>query len=85
MCSSDLLSLGGRLTAVDVASTAGTALELGSPRALFPGVLSDDSPVGHNYAVSADGQRFLLRKPVREGELPATTVFMNWTSTFAKR
>ncbi len=79
------LSLGGTMTAIDVSGTAGITLELGVPRVLFPGVLSDDSPIGHNYAVSADGQRFLLRKPVREGELPATTVFMNWTSTFAKR
>jgi len=79
------LSLVGAVTAVDVAGSAGTTLELGAPRVLFPGVLSDESPIGHNYAVSADGQRFLLRKPVREGELPATTVFMNWTSTFARR
>ncbi len=79
------LSPGGGMTAVDVSATAGATLELGTPRMLFQGVPVDDSPIGHNYAVSADGQRFLLRRPVREGELPATTVFMNWTSSFAKR
>jgi len=73
------------MTAVDVSAAAGSTLELGAPRALFGAVLADENPVGHNYAVSADGQRFLLHKPVREGELPATTVFMNWTSTFARR
>ncbi len=78
------LSLAGVLNAVDVSAT-GTALDLGTPRALFPGILADDSPIGHNYAVSADGQRFLIRKTVRAGELPSTTVFMNWTSTFARR
>jgi Tol biopolymer transport system component len=79
------LSLAGAITAVDVSGTAGTDLVLGPPKTLFAGILADDSQIGHNYSVSADGQRFLIRKTVRAGELPATTVFMNWTSTFAKR
>ena len=77
------LSPAGAMTVVDV--SGGASLELGTPRALFPGVITDDSPIGHNYAVSADGMRFLIRKPVRAGELPATTVFMNWTAGFASR
>ncbi len=79
------LSLAGAITAVDVAGTAGTDLVLGPPRVLFTGVLANDNPIGNNYVVSADGQRFLIRKTIRAGELPATTVFMNWTSVFAKR
>ncbi len=79
------LTLAGVMTAVDVSGTAGTDLALGPPKTLFAGILADESQIGHNYAVSADGQRFLIRKTVRAGELPATTVFMNWTSTFARR
>jgi hypothetical protein len=77
------LSPSGQLMAVDV--TAGASLELGTPKALFASFVVDPNQTGHNYAVSADGQRFLVRKQIRAGSLPATTVFMNWTSTFANR
>ena len=77
------LSPSGQVMAVDV--TAGASLELGTPKALFSGFVVDPNQTGHNYAVSADGLRFLVRKQIRAGSLPATTVFMNWTSTFANR
>ena len=77
------LSTSGSMMAVDV--TSGTTLELGTPRPLFTGVAFETVPTGHNYAVSADGQRFLIRKPLQASELPATTVFVNWTAGFEKR
>jgi len=77
------VSLNGTMMAVDV--VAGSSLELGSPKALFSGFVADPNQTGHNYSVSTDGQRFLVKKQVRAGALPSTTVFMNWTSTFAKR
>jgi Tol biopolymer transport system component len=70
------LSPGGSLWAVDV--SLGPALEIGSPKLMLTGILIDDNPAGHHYAVSADQQRFLVRKAERAGELPATTVYMNW-------
>jgi Tol biopolymer transport system component len=77
------LSPSGVLTAVDV--VAGASLELGAPKALFSGLTTDPNQTGHNYSVSADGQRFLVRRQVRAGALPSTTVFMNWISAFASR
>ncbi len=65
--------------AVDV--KAGAALEPGVPRKLFsPGfrpALSD------HYAVTADGQRFLVLAPVDTA--PTTmTVVLNWTAGLKK-
>ncbi len=77
------LTPSGTMMAVDV--TLGATVELGTPRPLFPAVAFDNVPVGRNYAVSKDGQRFLIRKPLHASELPATTVFVNWAAGFAKR
>jgi hypothetical protein len=77
------LSPSGVLTVVDV--VAGASLELGAPKALFSGLTTEPNQTGHNYSVSADGQRFLVRRQVRAGALPSTTVFMNWISAFASR
>ena len=77
------LSPSGAMMAVDV--TLGATIDLGTPRTLFPAVSFDNVPTGHNYAVSNDGQRFLVRKPMQASELPATTVFVNWTAGFQKR
>jgi len=79
------VSPAGALIAVGVVAPAGGALDLGAPRVLFTGVTVDENPIGHNYVASADGQRFLLKRKVRDRELPASTVFMNWTSAFARR
>jgi Tol biopolymer transport system component len=78
------LSPGGRLMSVDV-QAGGGSLQLGIPKPILTGVVSDGNPIGHNYAVSTDGQRFLIRTSERAGEIPATTVFVNWTSAIAKR
>ena len=63
----------GKMMAVDIAT--GTAIEPGTPRVLFEtGVTLD--PSHDQYAVSADGQRFLLRMPVAESA--PVTVVVNW-------
>ena len=77
------VSPNGSLMAVEV--VAGASLELGSPKALFSGFVADPTQTGHNYSVSPDGQRFLVKKQVRACPLPSTTVFMNWRSAFASR
>ena len=48
----------------------GTKVDPGTPVALFPIVSSD-------YAVSADGQRFLVNRIVQEP--PPITVLLNWS------
>jgi len=78
------VSPGGRLMSVDIESH-GASLQLGLPKAIMTGLVTDGNQIGHNYAVSADGQRFLIRTSERAGEIPATTVFVNWTSTIGKR
>jgi len=78
------LSGGGRLMSVDV-QTNGGSLQLGIPKVVLNNLVTDGNQIGHNYAVSPDGQRFLIRTSERAGEIPSTTVFVNWTSTIAKR
>ena len=78
------MTQGDRLMSVDVQAN-GTSLQLGIPKAILQGLVSDGPQIGHNYAVSTDGQRFLIRTSERAGEIPATTVFVNWTSAIARR
>jgi len=63
----------GGLMAVPIKAN-GTKLDPGTPVALFPIVSSD-------YAVSADGQRFLVNRIVQEP--PPITLLLNW-SGFAR-
>lgn len=66
----------GYLMAVDV--TPGATLSLGTPRPLFRYALDQVDPNGHYFDVSADGQRFLIRREVDAVDVPVTTVFVNW-------
>ena len=72
----------GRLMAVDVRSN-GSAFEAGTPRALFDSIyvpLAHPS-LYHTYAVSADGQRFLIPRPVASATQeasPPIAVVLNW-------
>ena len=70
------------MMAVDI--VAGATLETGSPRVLFQRVGSREGPQGHDYSVSPDGQRFLVRRAPETQELPATSVFINWTAAIPK-
>ncbi len=63
------------LVAVPV-TTNGTALEIGNPRILFQAELR--TPWASNYAVTSDGQRFLLNTYRGESEVSPTIVVLNW-------
>jgi len=66
----------GFVTAVDV--TPGPTLSLGTPHPLFRYNLDQVDPNGHYFDVSADGQRFLIRRTMDTSDAPVTTVFVNW-------
>ena len=75
----------GKLMAVDVKST-GTTLEAGTPKALFDTGYINLLHTGnyHTYAVSPDGQRFLIPRPpasstVDSGSAPIAVV-LNWAA-----
>jgi Tol biopolymer transport system component len=69
----------GTLMAVDV--KAGAMLEPGIPRKLFSTGLGP--PTDDQYAVTADGQRFLVLMPVDTAP-PTITVVLNWTAGLKK-
>jgi serine/threonine protein kinase len=62
-------------------SPDGQALETGTPVALFPVRIAGGPLAGHNkqqYAVSSDGQRFLVNLAVDEGATSPITLILNW-------
>jgi Tol biopolymer transport system component len=76
------LSLDGGLLAVDVRDEA-KGLKVGMPTALIPSsalnaVLS--GPDYSDYAVSADGQRFLFKSPAGRNERSRLHVLLDWPS-----
>jgi Tol biopolymer transport system component len=76
------LNLRGQMMAVGVSTKP--SLTLGNPTALFGSVAADPDPYGRNYDVAADG-RFLIRRTFGTGELPSTTVYLNWVQRLKKR
>lgn len=70
------LAPSGDLMAVDVSATP--TMTLGTPHALFRQSIDNVDPAGHYYAVSGDGQRFLVRRDVDLVDAPVTTVYVNW-------
>jgi serine/threonine protein kinase len=72
-----------RLMAVDVTSEPSFAL--GTPHVLFRSIAWDPDRYGENYDVSADRQRFYVRRAAGTTEIPATTVVVNWMERFKKR
>jgi hypothetical protein len=74
----------GKLTAVPV-TTDGPAFSAGRPRALFDvEVPEPNPPFPTDYAVTADGQRFLVNTVVDQPTRAALTVILNWTSGLKK-
>ncbi len=74
------LTLNGTLMAVNV--KPGATLETSTPKALFQSSVEGNPALGQ-YAVTGDGQRFLLMEPVREGAGPGVEQFyieLNWFS-----
>jgi hypothetical protein len=70
------VSLDGKMMAVKV--TTGATLEIGATQALFQSTLKPDAALDQ-YAVTADGQRFLMAEPLEEPVKPMT-VIVNWTA-----
>jgi hypothetical protein len=64
----------GSLMAVDV--KLGSTFEAGTPRQLFPLPFQ----ISTGFAVTADGQRFLLPQQPDTGDRPTITVVENWTA-----
>jgi Tol biopolymer transport system component len=78
------ISADGRLTAVPV-TTDGPTFSAGTPRRLFDvEVPEPNPPFPTDYAVSADGQRFLVNTVVDQPTRPALTVILDWTSGLKK-
>ena len=66
--------------------TTGSTFEAGVPQVLFDAPVQALVVTGERnyYAVSADGQRFLLRKVPEEATSPVTIV-LDWTAGLPKR
>ncbi|MBP6004044.1 MAG: serine/threonine-protein kinase [Pyrinomonadaceae bacterium] len=58
------------------------SVEIGSATALFQTEITVGSP--NRYAVTADGQRFLINSPLQSGQESPFNVILNWTSTLKK-
>jgi hypothetical protein len=62
-------------------SPDGRSLEIGTPAALFPVRIAGGPLPGNNkqqYAVSSDGQRFLINLTADEGAASPITLILNW-------
>jgi Tol biopolymer transport system component len=71
------VSLDERLMTVEV-RTGEAGLEVSLPTVLFEARLTD--PIRDEYAVTADGQRFLVRVPIEDETAMSMHVVLNWTS-----
>jgi len=78
------ISADGKLTAVPV-TTDGATFSAGTSHALFDvEVPEPNPPYPTDYAVTADGQRFLVNTVVDQPTRPALTVILNWTTDLKK-
>ena len=77
----------GALMAVEVRAT-GSALEVGAPKQLFRtqilGGLGSGTNTAWRYAVSKDGQRFLMNAAIEQTASVPITVVTNWTASLKK-
>ena len=74
----------GRLMSVEVKTTP--QFSAGVPNLLFtaPVAMTHGMEAGNHYAVSADGQRFLLLLPVQEAAPSTINLTLNWTAGLKK-
>jgi hypothetical protein len=78
------VSADGKLTAVPVV-TEQAAFTAGTPRPLCDIEAPEPTaPYPTHYAVTADGQRFLVNTVVDQPTRPALTVILNWTAALNK-
>jgi serine/threonine protein kinase/Tol biopolymer transport system component len=75
------LSLGGKLTAVEVREK-GASLELGMPQELFQA--NTFHITGTPFAASADGKRFLINGTTAQAASQPLTLVTNWTAELKK-
>jgi Tol biopolymer transport system component len=78
------ISADGQMMAVDV-TTDGPTFTAGVPHPLFE-VLAQEAraPYPSDYAVTADGQQFLVNTVVDQPSRPALTVILNWPEELKK-
>ncbi len=71
----------GRMMAAPLSPQSGS-LSVGNPRALFKTAILPDAvfPAIFDYAVTADGQRFLIVTPTSETLVFPATVVLNWAA-----
>jgi eukaryotic-like serine/threonine-protein kinase len=75
---------GDKMMAVDV--TTQPAFSAGKPKMLFEGPYVQDSTTASYYDVSADGQRFLMIKPVEQAQAATQIVVVqNWFEELKRR
>jgi hypothetical protein len=73
------ISADGKMMAVEVSTDA--AFQAGAPQPLFDiDVPEPNGPYPTHYAVTADGQRFLVNTVIDQPTRPALTVILNWTA-----
>jgi dipeptidyl aminopeptidase/acylaminoacyl peptidase len=78
------ISPDGKLMTVPIQS-AGQTLEAGAPIALFQTrIVRFPVPQKSQYAVTRDGQRFLINTIVSEPTAPPITIIANWTRALKK-
>jgi len=78
------ISADGKLTEVPVTAD-GPTFSAGTPHALFDVEIPEPNPpYPTDYAVTADGQRFLVNTVVDQPTRPALTVILNWTADLKK-
>ena len=79
------ISADGKLIAVPV-TTDGATFSAGTSHALFDvEVPEPNPPYPTDYAVTADGQRFLVNTVVDQPTHPALTVILNWQAALGAR
>jgi serine/threonine protein kinase/Tol biopolymer transport system component len=72
------VSLDKKMMAVDI-KEEGTTLKIGQPKPLFDLHIPSNAAVAQ-FAVTADGQKFLAAKPVAENTSAPIAVVLNWTA-----
>lgn len=56
----------------------GSSFETGIPHELFQGAMTITA--GYSYAVSSDGQKFLVSSTIEGGEVSPMTIVLNWSA-----
>jgi hypothetical protein len=81
----ELFFLGSDMKVMSVAMPDGNGFAAGVPKPLFQTrVPLTGNPYRWNYAMSRDGQRFLVCTSVDEGRSSPLTMLLNWTAVLRK-